>query len=87
MISSITHQASRNNPIYNHIYFHDKMLDQYPTLYREFNSENFDYYGITDETSCPLCKLDHDNEKSIEGRYKIRFYFIKYEQCKIEITA
>ncbi|PKY60727.1 hypothetical protein RhiirA4_431335, partial [Rhizophagus irregularis] len=36
----------------------------------EFSSENFDYYGITGETSCPLCSLDHDDEESIEGRYK-----------------
>ncbi|PKK60571.1 hypothetical protein RhiirC2_793137 [Rhizophagus irregularis] len=41
-------------------------LDYYPNLYREFSSENFDYYGITDETSCPLCKLDHNDEESIE---------------------
>ncbi|RGB37472.1 hypothetical protein C1646_756903 [Rhizophagus diaphanus] len=43
-----------------------KTLDQYPNLYREFSSEDFDYYGINDETLCPLCKLDHDNEKNID---------------------
>ncbi|RGB29279.1 hypothetical protein C1646_766761 [Rhizophagus diaphanus] len=32
----------------------------------KFSSENFDYYGITDETSCPLCSLDHHDEESIE---------------------
>ncbi|GET51836.1 hypothetical protein GLOIN_2v1828828 [Rhizophagus irregularis DAOM 181602=DAOM 197198] len=41
-------------------------LDQYPNLYREFSSENFDYYGITDEKLCPLCKLEHGDEESIE---------------------
>jgi len=51
----------------------------YPILYREFSSKNFDYYGITDETSCPLCSLDHDDDDSIEGRYKVRSYFIKCE--------
>ena len=55
------------------------------------SSENFDYYGITDETSCgdyicPLCKLGHDDEE-IEGRYKAGSYFIKCEQREIEIVA
>src|SRR3954452_3361091 len=79
--------ASQSNPTYDRTYFHNKILDQYPNLYREFSSENFDYYGITDETSCPLCKLGHDDEESIEGRYKAGSYFIKCEQCEIEITA
>ena len=56
-------------------------------LYREFSSENFDYYGITDESLCPLCKLDHNDEESIEGRYKSGTYFIKCEQHEIEIIA
>src|ERR1044071_4552437 len=77
----------RTNPIYNRSYFCNKTLDQYPALYREFSSENFDYYGITDETSCPLCKLNHNDEESIEGRYKSKSYFIKCEQREIEITA
>jgi hypothetical protein len=72
---------------YDRSYFRNKTLDQYPNLYREFSSENFDYYGITDETSCPLCKLGHDDEESIEGRYKAGSYFIKCEQREIEITA
>ena len=72
---------------YDWDYFCNKTLDQYPTLYREFSSENFDYYGITDETLCPLCKLGHDDEESIEGRYKSGSYFIKCEQREIEITA
>ena len=56
---------------------------KHPTLYREFSSENFDYYGITDKTSCPLCKLDHGDEESIEDRYKTGSYFIKCEQREI----
>jgi hypothetical protein len=74
---------------YNCSYFCNKTLDQYPTLYREFNSENFDYYGITDEASCLLyklnynecllCKLDYNDEESIESKYKAGSYFIK---CK-----
>ena len=83
--------ASQSNPTYDCTYFHNKILDQYPSLYREGSSENFDYYGITDETSCgdyicPLCKLGHDDEE-IEGRYKAGSYFIKCEQREIEITA
>ena len=33
------------------------------------------------------CKLDHDDEESIEGRYKAGSYFIKCEQREIEIVA
>ncbi|RIA92375.1 hypothetical protein C1645_820801 [Glomus cerebriforme] len=49
------------------IFLKAKILDQYPNLYREFSNENFDYYGITDEISYSLCKLDHNDEESIEG--------------------
>ncbi|GBC09717.1 hypothetical protein RclHR1_09060014 [Rhizophagus clarus] len=73
--------------VHDRSYFRNKTLDQYPALYREFSSEHFDYYGITDETSCPLCKLGHDDEESIEGVYKSGSYFIKCEQREIEITA
>ena len=91
MISSVTTQASRTNPTYDWSYFRKKILDQYPNLYRECSSENFDYYGITDEISCgdyicPLCKLGHDDEE-IEGTYITGSYFIKCEQREIEITA
>ena len=79
--------ASQSKPTYDHTYFRNKTLDQYPNLYREFSSENFDYYGITDETSCPLCKLDHDDDDSIEGSYKAEAYFIKCKRCKIKIVA
>ena len=93
-ISSVTSQTSRTNPTYDRTYFRNKILDQYPNLYRECSSEKFDYYGITDETSCrvsreticPLCKLGHDDEE-IEGRYKAGSYFIKCEQREIKITA
>jgi hypothetical protein len=79
--------SGQSNPSYDRTYFRNKTLDQYPNLYREFSSENFNYYGITDKTSCPLCKLDHDDEKGIEGRYEARSYFIKCEQHEIEIVA
>ncbi len=86
--------SGQSNPTYDRSYFRKKILDQYPNLYRECSSEIFDYYVITDETSCgvsrkticPLCKLGHDDEE-IEGRYKAGSYFIKCEQREIEITA
>ena len=82
-----TNERAQSKPTYDHAYFLNKILDHYPNLYREFSSENFDYYGITDETSCPLCNLDYDDDDSIEGRYKAGSYFIKCEQREIEITA
>src|SRR5581483_4748535 len=42
--------TSQSKP--DHSYFRNKILDQYPNLYRECTCENFDYYGITDKTSC-----------------------------------
>src|SRR5581483_2851046 len=80
-------QISMTNPTYDRAYFCNKILEQYPNLYREFSSENFNYYGITNDTSCPLCKLGHDDEESIKGRYKAESYFVKCEQREIEITA
>ncbi|GET53489.1 hypothetical protein RhiirA1_454438 [Rhizophagus irregularis] len=64
------------------------------TSQTKFSSENFDYYGIINDTSCGLkrtcsllCSLDHDDEESIEGRYKAGSYFIKCKQHEIEIVA
>jgi len=91
--TNVSKARAQSKPTYDRSYFCNKTLGQYPTLYREFSSENFDYYGITDETSCdpkrtcPLCSLDHDDEESIEGRYKAGSYFIKCEQHEIEIIA
>ncbi|PKY30859.1 hypothetical protein RhiirB3_487531 [Rhizophagus irregularis] len=53
-----------------------KILDQYSNLYRECSIENFDYYGITDETTCEdyiclLCKLGHDDEKIEDWHAKL----------------
>ncbi|PKY60590.1 hypothetical protein RhiirA4_449693 [Rhizophagus irregularis] len=78
MISSDMFQASVSSTSQSkpdHSYFCNKILDQYPNLYRECSSENFDYYGITDETSCrdyicPLCKLGHDDEEIEEDPRK-----------------
>ena len=76
-ISANVLSGSHFNSTYDRTYFCNKILDQYFNLYREFNSENFDYYGITEETSCPLCKLKYDNEESIKDTYKAESYFIK----------
>ena len=87
--SASVSSASQSKP--DHSYFRNKILDQYPNLYRECSIENFDYYGITDQTTCgdyicPLCKLGHDDEE-IEGTYNTGSYFIKCEQREIEIVA
>jgi len=72
---------------YNHVYFCNKILGQYSNIYREFSSENFDYYGLINMSLCLACKLSYKNEKSIRGRYKAGSYFIKCGQQEIEITA
>ncbi|PKY59293.1 hypothetical protein RhiirA4_514861 [Rhizophagus irregularis] len=66
--SAKTRSSTASRPTYDRSYFRNKILDQYPNLYRECSCENFDYYGITDKTSCgdyicPLCKLGHDDEE------------------------
>ncbi|CAG8803481.1 5740_t:CDS:2, partial [Racocetra fulgida] len=53
---------------HTHANFRHKTLEQYPDIFYEFNDENIDYYGITDGASCPLCKLDHDDEEGIEAK-------------------
>ncbi|CAH1770708.1 10186_t:CDS:2, partial [Entrophospora sp. SA101] len=67
----------------NHISFCKKVLDQYPNIFYEFNDENIDYYGISDDASCPLCKLDHDGEEGIKGEYKDETYYIKSKSDKV----
>ncbi|CAJ0852154.1 5888_t:CDS:2, partial [Entrophospora sp. SA101] len=81
----------QNNPTHlmtapgkdNHISFRRKVLDQYPDIFYEFNDENIDYYGIGDDASCPLCKLDHDGEEGIKGEYKDETYYIKSKSDKV----
>ncbi|CAG8469119.1 16707_t:CDS:2 [Racocetra fulgida] len=76
---------SPSNPTRNHVYFCNKILKQYPNLCQEGSDGNDNYYGITDKSLYPLCKLDHNDENGIEGRYEIESYNLKCEQCKIEI--
>src|SRR5256884_9235887 len=44
MFQASVSSASQSKPAYDHSYFRNKILDQYPNLYREYSSENFDYY-------------------------------------------
>ncbi|CAG8638120.1 16568_t:CDS:2 [Cetraspora pellucida] len=86
--SKKTLSEKQNNPVHIYANFCNKTLEQYPDIFYEFNKENIDYYKITDEASCPLCKLDHDDEEGIEGRYETRRSKIRcsassyYIKCK-----
>ena len=86
-IPSIDRASVSYNPIYDRVYFRNKILGQYPDIHREFSSEKFDYYGIIDKSLCPACKSSHKDGKSIRGRYEAGSYFIKCGQHDIEITA
>ena len=88
-IPSIDHTSVSSNSAHDRDYFRNKIIEQYPNLYKDGNSENVDYYGIADETLCPLCQLDHDGDEDIEGRYEIGSYYVKCEQrgIEIEVTA
>ncbi|CAH1768853.1 14193_t:CDS:1 [Entrophospora sp. SA101] len=66
-------------------YFRNKLLEQYPNLYKEYSDGNDDYYGINAESLCPLCKLEHENEEGIEGEYNDGSYYIKCEVSEIGI--
>ncbi|CAJ0913180.1 11272_t:CDS:2, partial [Entrophospora sp. SA101] len=73
-------KAPQSKPTYDQSYFRSKTLDQYPNLYKECSDGNVDYYGITDNISFPLCRLDHDD---IEGEYKDGTYYIKSKSDKV----
>ncbi|POG81949.1 hypothetical protein GLOIN_2v1470482 [Rhizophagus irregularis DAOM 181602=DAOM 197198] len=91
--ANISKMRAQSKPTYDRTYFHNKILDQYPNLYREGSSENFDYYGITDEISCgvsreticPLCNLGHDDEE-IEGIHPVanRHPYCSLIGCRLE---
>ncbi|RHZ61246.1 hypothetical protein Glove_349g33 [Diversispora epigaea] len=85
-VSPSTKSQISNSPISKKI-SETEILEQCPDLYKEFSSENVDYYGITAETLCPLCNLDHDGDEDIEGKYKDGSYYIKCEKHETEITA
>ncbi|CAG8691533.1 1833_t:CDS:2, partial [Racocetra fulgida] len=71
----------------NHANFRDKVLEQYPDVFYEYSDGNNDYYGITYEASCPICKLFHEDEKGIKGKNKSGSYFIKCEEHGIKIEV
>ncbi|RHZ62240.1 hypothetical protein Glove_341g80 [Diversispora epigaea] len=54
--------STKVNTVHNHAYFCNKTLKQYSNLYWKDIEENNNYYGITDESLCLLCKLNHYEE-------------------------
>ncbi|CAG8590946.1 8103_t:CDS:2 [Racocetra fulgida] len=81
-----TKVSASSNPIHDYIYFCNKILEQYPNLYKECSDRNDDYYRITDNTLCLLCRLNYSDD-DIEGEYKNRTYYIKCKPCIVQITA
>ncbi|RHZ69857.1 hypothetical protein Glove_277g15 [Diversispora epigaea] len=79
--------STKVNTTHDHAYFRNKTLSRYSDLYKLFISEKFDRYGIIEGLLCPVCKLDHDDGKSVKGRYEDGSYFIIYGKREIEITA
>ncbi|CAG8639207.1 3149_t:CDS:2 [Ambispora gerdemannii] len=77
--------STSSNPTHDRTYFHNKILERYPDLYYEYSNEDVNYYGITTESLCPICKLIHEDEEGIEDNYKAGSYYIKCEQRGIEI--
>ncbi|CAH1768238.1 2527_t:CDS:2, partial [Entrophospora sp. SA101] len=63
-----TEVSASSNPTRDRAYFRNKTLKQYPNLCREGSDENNDYYGITDESLCPICKSDHYEDKEWEAK-------------------
>ncbi|CAG8489547.1 23837_t:CDS:2, partial [Gigaspora rosea] len=68
-----TSSVSSSNLTHDRIYFCNKTC----------SDGNDDYYGITDNTLCPLCKLDHGDD-DIEGEYKNGTYYIKLRDIQCE---
>ncbi|RHZ46150.1 hypothetical protein Glove_632g23 [Diversispora epigaea] len=85
-VSSLSVPQPQKTLAYTHAYFRNKLLEQYPNLYKEYSDGNDDYYGINAESLCPLCKLEHENEEGIEGEYKDGSYYIKCEVSEISIV-
>ena len=74
------------NKIHDHAYFRNNTLLRYSDLYKVFISEKFDRYGIIEGSLCPICKLNHEDGKSVKGRYEAGSYFIICGKREIEIT-
>ncbi|CAJ0825914.1 6241_t:CDS:1, partial [Entrophospora sp. SA101] len=76
-----------SNPTRDHAYFRNKILWQFSDLYKTFSNKKFDYYGIIEGSLCPICKLNHEDGKSVKGKYEAGSYFIICGKREIEITA
>ncbi|RHZ90061.1 hypothetical protein Glove_8g5 [Diversispora epigaea] len=77
----------QNNPTHDHAYFCNKILLRYSDLYKTFITEKFDYYDIIEGSLCPVCKLNHEDGKSVKGRYEAGSYFIIYGKHEIESVS
>ena len=60
------------NKIHDHAYFCCDILIYMKYLFLK----NFDCYGIIEGSLCPVCKLDHEDGKSVKGKYEAGSYFI-----------
>ncbi|RHZ83613.1 hypothetical protein Glove_89g47 [Diversispora epigaea] len=82
-----TEISTLSNSTHNHVYFHNKILCRYSDLYKTFITKKFDYYDINEGSSCPVCKLSHEDGKSVKSKYEAGSYFIICKKREIEITA
>ncbi|RHZ88146.1 hypothetical protein Glove_26g197 [Diversispora epigaea] len=82
-ITKKTLLKKQNNLTYIHVYFPNKLLEQYPNLYKKYSSENINYYEINVESLYPICKLNYEDEEGIKDEYKDKSYYIKYEASEI----
>ncbi|RIB07604.1 hypothetical protein C2G38_417445 [Gigaspora rosea] len=84
--TEVSVSISLSNPTHDRIYFRNKILGQYPDIYREFSSEKFDYYGLIDKSLCPACKSSHKDEKSIRVFRQKKFVldYIEHTQKRLD---
>ncbi|RHZ76993.1 hypothetical protein Glove_186g103 [Diversispora epigaea] len=66
-VSCSAEVGASSNTIHNHAYFCNKILLRYSDLYKTFITEKFDYYDIIKGSLCPVCKLHHEDGKSVKG--------------------
>ncbi|RHZ49854.1 hypothetical protein Glove_510g16 [Diversispora epigaea] len=76
---------TRFNPVNSCASFRRKVLDQYSDIYYEYSNGGVDYYRINAETLCPICKLNHEDGKGVEGNYEAGSYYIKCEASEIDM--
>ncbi|CAG8437737.1 1701_t:CDS:2 [Acaulospora colombiana] len=72
----------QNNPTHDHAYFRNKTLLRYSDLYKTFITEKFDYYDIIEGSLCPVCKLNHEDGKSVKVDMKLEPILLYVESMK-----